>query len=108
MTTTIAQTPTADSSRPQPPPVIPENIPAELRSLPCWVCWRYELTKGTWRKPPVSCRTGLKADKTDPDALAPFEEAHAYYRAQGLDGVGFVFTPEGPFSGVDLDDCRDP
>jgi hypothetical protein len=96
-------------AKPTPLPVNVENIPEELRRHDCWVCWRYELDKGKWKKPPIDSHTGRKADKTDPRVLAPFEKALAYYQAHDdLDGVGFVFTPEGPFSGVDLDKCRNP
>ena len=94
---------------PKPPAVNVNGIPQDLRSQNCWVCWRYEEVKGKWKKPPLDCNTGRKADKTDPRVLAPFEKALAYYQGHtDVAGVGFVFTPEGPFSGVDLDDCRDP
>lgn len=26
----------------------------------------------------------------------------------GVTGVGFVCAPDGPYTGIDLDDCRDP
>jgi primase-polymerase (primpol)-like protein len=99
----------SDSSKPTPPPVNAEAIPAELKSVPHWVVWRYELRNGRWAKPPLNCRTGNYADVTSPKERVPFEEALAYYqRKQRLDGVGFVFTEETPYSGIDLDDCRDP
>jgi primase-polymerase (primpol)-like protein len=100
-------------SKPKAPAVNVAAIPAELREHHCWVCWKYELDRkpdrNRWKKPPIDCHTGRKADKTDPTVLAPFEKALAYYREHDdIDGIGFVFTPDGPFSGVDLDDCRDP
>ena len=38
--------------------VIPENIPAELKAIPNWMCWCYELRqnkqgKWKWTKPPL-------------------------------------------------------
>ena len=29
------------------------HIPAELRALPQWVCWRYENRNGKTTKPPI-------------------------------------------------------
>jgi primase-polymerase (primpol)-like protein len=95
-------------ARPTAPPVNPDNIPEELRRQDCWVCWRYERRNGRWAKPPVDGRTGERADVTNTQALLPFEEALAYSLELRLDGVGFVFTPDGPYSGVDLDKSRDP
>jgi putative DNA primase/helicase len=67
------------------------------------------LTNGKWKKPPIDCHTGRRADKTNPEVLANFADAYDYYQEhENLDGIGFVFTPDGPFTGVDMDDCRDP
>jgi primase-polymerase (primpol)-like protein len=45
---------------------------------------------------------------TSPDVRVSFGEALQYQQKRRLDGVGFVFTDETPYSGIDLDDCRDP
>jgi primase-polymerase (primpol)-like protein len=39
-----------------------------------------------------------------------FSEArgHAQARAHAIAGVGFCFSDEDPYCGVDYDDCRDP
>jgi len=37
-----------------------------------------------------------------------FDRAYACMKHFDLQGVGFVFTEDDPFVGVDLDDCRDP
>lgn len=89
--------------------VLAENIPDELKAYDHWVCWRYENEKGRWKKPPIDCQTGRMADLTDPLVQVPFEEAYDYYRNHlDVHGIGFVFTPDGPYSGIDLDECRDP
>ena len=44
---------------------IPEQIPAELRELDQWVCWRFEERKGKETKIPINAATGQEADCTD-------------------------------------------
>src|SRR5262245_14410999 len=101
------------SARPKPLTVQPEGIPAELRERPQWIGWRYEQRQDKgggrkWTKVPVGVKTGRPASSTDAGTWATCDAALAAYRRGGLDGLGFVFSPDGPFAGVDLDDCRDP
>ena len=84
-----------------------EVIPAALRELPQWVCWKTIVRDGKPTKCPVSPAGGM-ADSTDPSTWGTFEAALAAYRqSQDLDGVGFVFAAGGGLCGVDLDDCID-
>ncbi len=94
--------------KPIAPPVAAENIPADLKALPRWVCWRYTFVDGKWTKPPVSCRTGRLIDARNPENLCCFEASDNGYHKYGTDGVGFSFLPGDQFSGIDLDDCRNP
>jgi putative DNA primase/helicase len=101
------------TKKPQALPVLPDNIPAEMKACPSWVCWKYvwrvdRKKKGRWTKVPINPFTGDYASCDDPSTWAPFEVALAYYRAHPgeIDGIGFELTD--PFAGVDLDDCRDP
>jgi primase-polymerase (primpol)-like protein len=99
--------------RPKALRVRPEGIPAELREIPQWVCWRYEWRedkqgKGRWTKVPLDPKTGRLAKSTDPATWGTFQQALAYYHSGKADGIGFVFAPDDPFAGVDLDDCRNP
>lgn len=89
------------------------DFPAEPKSRRQWVGWRYEeRTKrdGTTyiTKVPINPGTGYNADPTNPDTWGSFDEAVNRAEADGLDGVGFVFTEDDPYCGVDLDKCRDP
>ncbi len=84
-----------------------DSIPLELRERLQWVCWRWECRKGKWTKPPVNAHTGLDADVTDPSIWASIDDALAAQQRFNLAGIGFVFTPDDPFAGVDLDDCID-
>ncbi len=108
-----------DKDRPQPPdhtppatlPVRSEGIPAELATRSQWVAWRWEYRpdqRKRWTKVPINPHTGQKASTTDPRTWGTLAEAMARAAADGLAGVGFVFSPDDPYIGVDLDGCRDP
>lgn len=101
---------TTATAKPAAMPVLSENIPTDLREYPQWVVWNWTWNpKGQkWDKPPRSAHTGHKCSKNDPQAWCPFDAALAAYQQQGFDGIGFCFTKDDPFSGIDLDRCRDP
>jgi hypothetical protein len=98
--------------KPTPLPVLPENIPAELKAVPHWVVWRYVEKPDKWDKPPLDARTGKTAKSTDPQTWATFAEAVGTYHRGGLDGIGFVVSKSGESAddivAVDLDKCRNP
>lgn len=70
-----------------------ENIPHELRSYRQWV-------RRAADKIPLNPRTGTSANVTDPNTWGTFDEAIA--SPHGI-GVGFVFTENDPFTGIDID-----
>lgn len=82
------------------------NIPEELRSLPQWVVWRSEQRDGDAKptKVPYSPTTGRLASVTDPATWGSFDQARAAHEAGQGSGVGFVFTEQDPYAGIDLDD----
>jgi putative DNA primase/helicase len=82
-------------------------IPEELRAVAQWVCWRVEIRNEKPTKIPVSPRTGGNASVTDPSTWGTFKQAVAAALKRG-ERIGFVFAEVDPFSGVDLDGCRDP
>jgi putative DNA primase/helicase len=43
-----------------------------------------------------------------PESWSTYEEAVRVAKEHGHDGVGFVFTEEDPYAGIDLDKCRNP
>jgi len=92
----------------KPPDVIADHIPASLRALSQWVGWRYVERDGKQTKCPVNPTTGTPADSTDPATWTTFDEALRAYESDSLAGVGFVFTRDGGFCGVDLDNALDP
>lgn len=78
-------------------------IPGELVERRQWVTWKY--VNGT--KVPFSASTGKPASSTDPATWSTFEESCRAAERRHHAGVGFVFSPEDPFTGIDLDDCID-
>lgn len=69
------------------------NIPAELRELHQWVI-------AGQNKLPLNPRTGQAASVTDPDTWGSFDEAVR----SGYKHIGFVLSPEDPYTIIDLDD----
>jgi putative DNA primase/helicase len=79
-----------------------------MRDLEQWVCWVYEERNGKLTKVPYSPLSGERADSTNPATWASLTDAVSACREHGYDGIGFVFTEDDPFCGVDIDQCRDP
>lgn len=77
-----------------------EAIPQELKQRPQWVVHREKI--------PFSPKTGRRASSTDLMTWGTFFEALEALDTGRYDGVGFVFCSADPYSGIDLDKCRDP
>ena len=103
-----------------------EQVPGALLSRHQWVAWwgvpgtgeRIRLPNGnltlkplkSLRKPhklPIDPHTGGLAETDRKATWGNYDEAVDAARRFSLTGVGFVFTQDDPFSGIDLDDCRD-
>lgn len=85
-----------------------EAVPEVLRTRQQWVLWRLKHKPGQKKPTKVPYRSdGRPASTTDPATWCSFEAACVAYGAGGFAGVGFVFTEEDPFVGIDLDCCRD-
>lgn len=76
-------------------------IPAELRAVPQWVVWQAP------NKIPFSPHTLLTASSTDRATWGTFDEACACHEQypDRFAGIGFCFSPDDPYCGIDLDDC---
>lgn len=101
-------------------------IPDELRVRSQWLAWWSVVGKGrpvrlpngrlthalnVQAKPhklPINPRTGGLAASTRPATWSSIECACAAVQRWALTGIGFVFTDSDPYSGVDIDNCRDP
>ena len=84
-----------------------ENIPQELKDRDQYVVWKWEERDGKATKPPYDAKTGKRASHSDPSTWGTFNDALKALD-RGFDGIGFVFTENDPFCGIDLDKCRDP
>jgi len=84
-------------------------IPACLRKRDQWVCWSFIVREGKRTKCPICAATGDAASSTDASTWGTFDEAiSACRKYTALAGVGFVFSADDPYAGIDLDDCVDP
>lgn len=80
---------------------------AELAKLRQWVCWKMELSpKGKPTKVPYQIN-GYKASSTNRKHWADHTDVFKAAYVEGkFDGIGFVFTADDPYVGVDLDKCQ--
>lgn len=78
-------------------------IPDALTSRDQWVVWRAEQRGDKTTKVPYNARTGQLAKSDDADTWASYNDAVG--AAVDFDGIGYVFSPNDPFTGIDLDDC---
>ncbi len=100
-----------------------ENIPEEIKKLPQWILWRYEIvTKKNGdkdvSKPPkwldgdlvaLSKTTDKSTWKTFEQCLYDIEKANKKMTPEyKIDGVGFVFVAGSGYVGIDLDECISP
>lgn len=83
------------------------GIPEELKACPQWVPWKgfpSQSRPGKIDKIPYQIN-GSKASTTKPETWTTFEKAVDALQTGAYHGVGFVFTKETLFSGVDIDSC---
>ena len=88
-----------------------QNIPAELRALPQWVCWRYETRKGKPTKPPIDAKSNgklLHARNNDPATWSTFDDAVAAAVRLNLNGIGLNMWERDGLTGLDLDHVLNP
>lgn len=85
------------------------NTPDELRVRRQWVLWKLKRRNERWDKVPFM-PDGSPASHSDALTWSTFEEVTEALHAEGsgFRGVGFVFSSGDPYSGIDLDKCRDP
>lgn len=81
--------------------------PECLASRRQWVNWTYERRGGKWTKCPRT-PSGTFAKSDTPSTWSTFTDAMAASDRRPDLGVGFMFAPDDPFVGVDLDDCLMP
>jgi len=81
------------------------NVPLALRMLNQWVAWKRERRDGKWTKVPIRPSDGrTRASVDDPRTWGSFEQACNAPRDR-VQGIGFVFTEDDPYCGLDFDGC---
>lgn len=98
-----------------PPGLIPPNleaVPEELQQYRQWVVWKAVPMKkrdGSVKvnKVPHNPKTGKPASSNRPGTWGTFDDACEAMLMDSYTGIGFVFTANDPFVGIDLDNCFD-
>lgn len=85
-------------------PVTTSNIPAELRERKQWVLWKFI---GDDKRKCLFQTNGQTAKTNDPSTWDTFDNCFAMgMNSKGWEGLGYVFSADDPFCGIDLDGCR--
>ena len=83
------------------------QLPDELKAEASWVLWKKKRRDGKPTKLPYQA-DHQQASSTDPATWTTFEAAvEAFERDGFFDGIGFVFHPESPYAGADIDDVTE-
>lgn len=79
-------------------------VPAELKQLRQWVLWHSEVRNGKQTKVPYQV-SEQKAKANTPKTWTDYQTALQHVHKG--DGIGFVFSGDDPYCGIDLDNCID-
>ena len=82
-------------------------IPAGLQALDQWVLWKTITRDEKETKLPLSVYNS-PASTTNPQTWSSFDTVVSKFDESQHSGIGFVFTSDDQFCGIDLDGCRDP
>lgn len=88
-----------------------DKIPPELKALHQWVGWSVEEREGKPTKVPKNPKTGGNAQADNPATWGTYNQALKHYeshRNKGIAGIGYMFSADDPYTGTDIDHCRDP
>jgi putative DNA primase/helicase len=83
-------------------------VPRELRDLDQWVLWKTARRDGKATKVPCQATAGaMNASSSDPTTWSDFDAAvdFASDPRNGAAGIGFVFSKDDGYVGVDFDGC---
>lgn len=103
----MAASPSASFNLPQTCATDTRTYCAEPVESANWTPVRHEHHNGKPKKIPIDPHTGRRASSTDPASWGTYQEAAAYARRTGS-GIGFMLTPNDPYTLIDVDSCRDP
>lgn len=78
------------------------TVPAEMKAHPQWVLWREETRSAKPTKIPYQVN-GRKAQSNQANTWTDYPTVCAH--RDNFSGIGFVFSVDDPYCGIDLDDC---
>jgi hypothetical protein len=86
------------------------RVPDSLAELDQWIVWRYEQHNGGKPTKVPYQVNGSLASSTAPKTWCSLDQALKTWQLypDHWSGIGFVFSTNDPFFGIDLDDCLDP
>jgi hypothetical protein len=83
------------------------NISDKLKAETSWVLWKKEYRDGKPAKVLYQA-SHRRADSTAPRTWTTFKDAvEAFKEDDFFDGIGFVFHPDNPYCGADIDDVTE-
>ena len=89
-----------------PGPFFPKCVPEELQLHDQWVNWVYESRTPGAKPTKVPKRpSGAFASHSNPDTWSTWEQVLKGYDTGRFSGVGFVFSEEDAYAGVDSTTC---
>jgi primase-polymerase (primpol)-like protein len=77
----------------------------ELRRYPHFVVWKTQEIDGKPHKPPYSPIYHRLADTANPASWGTADQALKALRTGSYNGIGFVFSQNDPYAGMDFDHC---
>ena len=80
------------------------EIPAELKALPQWILWKSEKKGERYTKVPYQI-DGEMAQANNRRTWSTFATAIKFYLEGNYDGIGFVFSRQDNYIGIDIDKC---
>jgi putative DNA primase/helicase len=80
------------------------EIPAELKALPQWILWKMEKRNNKPTKVPYQA-SGEMAQANNRRTWSTFATAVKFYLQGEYDGIGFVFSRQDNYIGIDIDKC---
>lgn len=79
-------------------------IPSELKALPQWILWKSIEKGGRYTKVPYQV-DGEMAQANNRRTWSTFATAVKFYLESDYDGIGFVFSRQDNYIGIDIDNC---
>lgn len=80
------------------------KIPDELKKTSQWILWKSEIRDGKKTKVPYQI-DGSMAQSNNRRTWSSFPTVIKFFEKGGYDGIGFMFSKDDPFVGIDIDHC---